>query len=395
MTNFYERYIAQLQKRYPETARILNLKERVSPTLICPYKIELPRSMADQAARIVRAFFKLRSIRERDRELSERHPRVVDPGNTSVLMSYDFHVDESSNLRLIEINTNASASLLSDLLYDVHSLKNPFCEKFEEDIISCFKREAELALPDREVRFAVITDENPQEQRMFVEFLMYEELFRRSGWAVSIADTREFSFTDEFGLRLGDKTVDLVYNRHTDFYFEAEASRALHSAMMARVACITPHPHEYRLLADKERLLELSKDGAIDALPLSEEERDVLRCTLIRTVDVRDFPSADELWKERKHWFFKTKQSFGGKKAYRGANMSRGAFERVVSGPYLAQEYVPASTIRPTGSDQEFKYDLRFFVYNDRIQLACARLYQGQLTNAQTPGGGLAAIEWV
>lgn len=395
MTNFFERYTAQFQNRYPDTARALDLKERVSPTLICPHKVQLPHSLADQATQIVRAFFRLRSIPERDRDLSARHPQVADPGNTSVLMSYDFHVDENSNLRLIEINTNASASLLSDLLYDAHNLKNPFCEKFEDEILSCFKREAELALPGQEIRVAVITDENPQEQRMFVEFLMYQELFRRIGWDTSIADTRELSFSNEHGLRLGDKKVDLVYNRHTDFYFENVESRALHAAMAARAACITPHPHEYRLLADKERLLELSKAGAIEALPISEEDREAIGRALIRTVDVHDFASADELWKDRKRWFFKTKQSFGGKAAYRGASMSRGAFERVISGPYLAQEYVPAPTIRPPGSDQEFKYDLRFFVYNDRIQLACARLYQGQLTNSQTPGGGLAAIEWV
>lgn len=393
MTDFYERYLERLQNRFPATARTLDLKERVSPTLICPYKIQLPRSLADQAARIVRAFFALRSNSARDRELSDRDPRVIDPGNTSVLMSYDFHVDANSNLRLIEINTNASASLVTDLLYDVHNLKNPFCEKFEDEILACFKREAELALPGSEVNFAVIADENPLEQRLFVEFVMYQELFTRIGWETAIADTKEFSFTDE--LQLGGKKVDLVYNRHTDFYFESEENRALRAAMLARAACLTPHPHEYRLLADKERLLELSRPGALERAPLNDEDREAIRRTLIRTVDVKDFASADELWKERKNWFFKTKQSFGGKAAYRGASLARGVFERIVSGQYLAQEYVPAPLIRPSGSEQEFKYDLRFFVYNDRIQIACARLYQGQLTNSQTPGGGIAAIEWV
>ncbi len=395
MANFYERYLRRIQDRFPATARALNLKERVSPTLICPYKVQLSKNLADQAARIVRAFFALRSNPERDRDLSERPPRVIDPGHTSVLMSYDFHVDENANLRLIEINTNASASLITDLLYDVHQLENPFCEDFENEIMSCFKHEAALALSGREVTFAAIADEKPEEQRQFTEFVMYRELFSRQGWETAIVDTKEFSFSEEGGLLLGDKKVDLVYNRNTDFYFENADNQALRSAMLARAACITPHPHEYRLLADKERLLELSRGGALERAFLSEEDREAIRRTLIRTVDVREFASADELWQDRKKWFFKTKQSFGGKAAYRGATMSRGVFERVVNGPYLAQEYVPAPSIRPEGADQEFKYDLRFFVYNDRIQIACARLYQGQLTNAQTPGGGIAAIEWV
>jgi hypothetical protein len=72
-------------------------------------------------------------------------------------------------------------------------------------------------------------------------------------------------------------------------------------------------------------------------------------------------------------------------------------FAQILAGDYLAQEYVPPSTLtipveeKPT----EFKYDLRFYAYQDRIQLACARLYQGQMTNSHTPGGGIAAIEWV
>src|SRR5690606_35694982 len=129
---------------------------------------------------------------------------------------------------------------------------------------------------------------------------------------------------------------------------------------------------------------ELSKPGALDRLALADEHREAIGRALIRTVDVQDFASADDLWAERKRWFFKTKQSFGGKAAYRGASISKSAFELVTTGPYLAQEYVPAPHCRPDGADQDFKYDLRFYVYRDRVQQICARLYRGQLTNVQT-----------
>lgn len=394
--DFFARYLKQLEAHYPETARTVDLKARISPLLFCPHKLQLPQSVAKEAQEIVRAFFALRSLTKRDQELSARSPEVIDPGNTSVLMSYDFHIDDAGRLRLIEINTNASAGLLADLLYEVQSLKNPFSESFHNEIVRCFAHEAELALPGRKIQRALVVDENPIEQRQFTEFVMYSELFRHAGWRTDIVDPSELVFSDEDSeLRYQNERIDLVYNRHTDFYFETPANTALRKAMMARSTCISPHPHEYRLLADKERLLELSKPGAIDSLPLSEGERAVIHSALIRTVDVHEFSSADDLWKERKRWFFKTKQSHGGKAAYRGSSMSRGTFENIMNGPYLAQEYIPAPTIKPEGTEEEFKYDLRFFVYRDRIQLACARLYQGQMTNAQTPGGGLTAIEWV
>ena len=81
--------------------------------------------------------------------------------------------------------------------------------------------------------------------------------------------------------------------------------------------------------------------------------------------------------------------------------MSRGTFQKILAGDYLVQDFVPPLITQvevhsPLGAElQEFKFDLRFYVYRDRIQLSCARLYQGQMTNSQTPGGGVAVIDWV
>jgi len=47
---------------------------------------------------------------------------------------------------------------------------------------------------------------------------------------------------------------------------------------------------------------------------------------------------------------------------------------------------------RGQAAGRPMKVDLRVFVYNGAIQFLSARLYQGQTTNFQTPGGGLAAV---
>jgi hypothetical protein len=44
---------------------------------------------------------------------------------------------------------------------------------------------------------------------------------------------------------------------------------------------------------------------------------------------------------------------------------------------------------------QSLKYDVRCYVYDGRIQLVAARLYQGQTTNFRTPGGGFALVRVV
>lgn len=398
---FFDRFIAKVEQLYPQTARGFDFRQHLSPLLVCPEVVTLPTKLKTEAEAIVRAFFALRGLKDRRRELENLTPELPDPGNASVLMSYDFHVDESGRLRLIEINTNASMSLMLDVLHAVQGVANPFSLDFRREIIDCFKSEYEAAGIERPLRTVAIIDENPTEQRLYAEFRCYQELFSREGFEATIHDTRELWSPNDSNVCRPDGTViDLVYNRDTDFYFETAAAKALKAAMLARSTCITPHPHEYRLLADKERLIELGREGALESLPLADGQRRAISDTLIRTASVADYADPDELWAQRKKLFFKPMRSFGGKAAYRGGSISRRVFDEILGGRYLAQEFVAASTlplkgVGGGGGTEEFKYDLRFFVYKDRIQAACARLYQGQMTNSQTPGGGIAVIDWV
>ena len=43
-------------------------------------------------------------------------------------------------------------------------------------------------------------------------------------------------------------------------------------------------------------------------------------------------------------------------------------------------------------ASKDLKLDLRNYVYQGRVQLVAARLYQGQTTNFRTPGGGFAPV---
>lgn len=410
-TSFYKSFLKQAAIDYPQTTAEPKLatsaipgspttqsfifRERLSSNLISPYVTDLPTSLRTQAEDIVKAFFELRQSKLWQTRQNEKSPFVPDPGNTSVLMSYDFHVDPTGQLRLIEINTNASLSLVIDMSHRIQNLKNAFEPnlEFRTDLLNCFEQEfREACGPDRELKTIAIVDEHPETQRLFAEFKLFQELFETRGWKAEFFDPSELKF--ENGKLVGrGLEIDLVYNRDTDFYFTQPRNEALRLAMEAKAVCLSPHPHEYRLLADKERLLELSDETILQSLDLSSSAKAVIQKALIRTVDLHSM-DPELLWKERKKYFFKPKNSHGGKAVYRGSSMSKTTYQHILGRDYLVQEMVPPALLKFKNEPEEFKSDLRFYVYRDRVQLACVRLYRGQMTNAQTPGGGVSVINW-
>lgn len=389
----HEDFLSRLTLEYPHTAGAHDIKRYIVPTLIAPQVIRFPRTWLRTAEKIVSIFHS--GVRESEytrNVISRLSPEVRKCSTSSVLMSYDFHVDFSKDptgqLKLIEINTNASMSLLLDVLNcELHvgrCLKEDFLDDFEASIGG--------SLQGKRV---VIVDEKPETQKLFIEFLMYKELFEKRGAICRIVDRSELVF-ESGELRLREMPqfgpIDLVYNRLTDFYFEAPESLALRLACEQDKIAITPHPFDYRALADKTRMVEWSEPGEFEKHGLNSADIEILRSCLIRTRDIQSM-DPEELWKERKNLIFKPKTSHAGKGVYRGSSISRGAFQGVLDSGGLAQDFVPAPTLNI--GEAEFKYDLRFFAFRDRIHVACARLYQGQMTNATTPGGGVAAISWV
>lgn len=432
----HDEFLARLATEYPITAKENDVRALVIPSLISPTALSLPKRWKDEAERLVSIFYnEIRENHDRSEALRLEEPVLPKTKHASVLMSYDFHVDFSKDpagqLRLIEINTNASMSLLIDLMNGERGLE-PLEDTTDSKSLRCFGRRAhELLMDDfaeelitardlprsqisqvlRATKVAIV-DDDPEKQKLYIEFLLYQELFEKRGAQCEIVDRRDLEIREgklwaKKAVRTGTSAtqapkpvtrpgdfgpIDLVYNRTTDFYFEEASSRALRDAMMSSATVITPSPYDYRMLADKNRLVEWSHDGALEKIyGMSAEHADEIRRALLRTREVKSI-DVDALWKERKSLMFKPRNAYGGKGVYRGSSISRGAFEGVIASDSLAQDFVPAPTTKIDGV--EFKYDLRFFAYRDYVHVACARLYQGQMTNATTPGGGVTSIIW-
>ena len=92
--------------------------------------------------------------------------------------------------------------------------------------------------------------------------------------------------------------------------------------------------------------------------------------------------------------FFKPAGGYGSRAVYRGSKLTKRVWEEIARGGYVAQEFaVPGERmIELDGSPQARKTDVRLYVYDGRILLVAARLYQGQATNFRTPGGGFAPV---
>ena len=64
----------------------------------------------------------------------------------------------------------------------------------------------------------------------------------------------------------GDLRIDLVYNRLTDFGFEAPNLKPLRAAYLSKTVVITPHPWAHAIYTDKRNLSILTEDTALKAM---------------------------------------------------------------------------------------------------------------------------------
>lgn len=359
----------------------------VSPELISDFTLDLPRSILEQAQGAVAAFFAWREHPDSRAHFAAEAARrgLKEPGNYAICMSYDFHRAADDTLKLIEINTNAAFQGLAWPLYESRGLPWPVPGYTPNDLRRAIEEELNLARPSTAAGPWVVLDENPQEQKLRIEFDYFLSLFRKWGHEARLADLNEVTGKDRF-----------VYNRYTDFYFEDAKSAPLRALYNDGQVCFSPHPCEYLALADKERLRELTENSKIyhDRLPAPAAAA-IARCLL--SGEILTTANAEDLWARRKQLFFKPLRAYGGKQTYRGSSISRKAFEGLIDQEILAQEYCPAPEIEcptPEGP-QSFKYDLRFYAYKGRVQGAIARLYQGQLTNMRTPYGGFTCVRFV
>ncbi len=376
-------FITQLQASF-QGLRTHNLEDLVSENLISPFTVPLPRKILTQAQDIIAAAFYLREQPEYLQHYAAliNENKIKDPGNKAMAMSYDFHVNEDGDLKLIEINTNASFLLLGYEMYQMREVALPVLDFSHTSIRNMVLQELQLqGKPVAQPHIAII-DEDPSAQRLYIEFLAYQELFTSLGWSSKILDYRE---------PLHD--VDFIYNRHTDFMLTG--SENLRRLFLDRSVCISPNPFEYLMLADKQRLADWSRPGFFEEMNLSLPQIQILRRMLPICLELNSH-NIDEVWEMRKKLFFKPKRAFGAKLSYRGASVSRKHFTEFLDQDMIAQEYIPAPELifeTPEGP-QKFKYDLRCYAYQGELQLVVARIYQGQVTNLRTPHGGFACVDF-
>lgn len=377
MSTHLEEIKKSLQSQYKnlQPERLNDLHE----TLISPFVLPLKKHILEQAQNIVRDLHTL-SLNKTYKQavLSDKKWRHVQH-TPSVLSSLDVHIDADDQLRIIEVNTNASLYLLSEQLYRHHQLKAfiDAKQKLKESFRHAFNNQEGLL---------VIADENLVQQGLQIDFYLFKNFFEQElGVSCEVVDVEDLELMGD-QITYKQKTVDMVYNRYCDFYFDNHA--ALRTAYEKQKTLISPNPLGYALLADKNRMKRwtptyLDQLGDFPhlkkaALPIFEAQ------------------SMEDLWSKRKKYFLKPANSFGSKAVYNGKSMTKKTFTEAVNGNYLVQESVPAPKVSfdLNGDVESFKYDLRFYFYEGDIQLAVARLYQGQLTNMKTQNGGLAPIDF-
>ena len=368
---------------YQEFKQFLSLKFQNAPSisknLISPHLMKLPKSLESQFKKCLFSFKQLgESEAYQNFVLKTKPPPFL---LFSPLMGFDFHITPDKEAKLIEVNTNPAFITGSALLVDFWKERQGTLDLSGEGVKEKFLKSVEEGFPSPEaIRNVVILDESPQKQNFFFEFQCLKEWFsKRGNFKVFLFDPKEF-------LAFKEK-VDLVYNRLTDFFLLQYPE--ILKGWKEKKFLLFPGPFLYSLFSDKTRLVDWWKKDLIKDFGLSESESQSIRSVLVESFLLKEREEED-VWKERKKYFFKPLHSFGGKAAYRGRSISKKKFQDILGQEMLVQEDIP-----PSLSEEGMKYDVRCYALRGEFQMAVARLYKGQVTNFQSLNGGFASIEWV
>jgi hypothetical protein len=349
-----------------------------------PHELTLPQSLFDKAQAFISLFEELTHnsefISSYYNNLSDYEKSILalDKSDGSLLTSYDFHFSlEKQSLSLIEVNSNASG-------YGILLLQNMFRKK--ADILNSIKNLKNSFVSEnflQEPKKVAIIDEHIYEQKMFFEFLVYQYFMKKWGWSSEIL---EFSQVNE------NSDYDFIYNRYCDFKLNSTASAKLQKIYIDNKINLSPHPREYILKVDKQRYIDCN--NFLRNHP--ESKFSMLKSNLLKTIELNSTITLDELWKDRKLYFFKLKNSFGGKSVYNGKSISKKVLLRILQEDGIAQEIAPPQTFNfdVDGNYETFKSDLRFYTYKGKILFEGIRLYQGQVTSFGAQGGGLCPVSF-
>jgi len=376
---------------------------KTHPNLLAESPVFLSRDQVDQMKKIIGSIQNVAALKTYQDLVLGWAPEISRRchGLRGVFFGYDFHLTNDGP-KLIEINTNAGGALL---ILHVASAQQACCravEKFvvgslnlstlEQELIAMFRKELHLQFPGRELRRVAIVDENPSEQFLNAEIILFERMFEHHGVDAIVTDPNKLTLRHG-ELHANGRSIDLVYNRLTDFYFQSSACAVLNQAYRDEAAAFTPSPYAHALYGNKRNLTVFSDPDLLGRLGLDTKAVETLSGGVPKSVVVSERNTAS-LWADRRGLFFKPVWGFGSKGAYRGSKLTRRTWQSIVDADYVAQELVPPSErlLIVDGDQRALKLDVRCYVYDGEVQLLGARMYRGQTTNFRTDGGGLAAV---
>jgi len=374
------------------------------PHLYAHAPVFLPKSDAGAMQAIVTALEAAAGLSGYQAAVMSWAPEIasIDFGPRGAFMGYDFHLGDDGP-KLIEINTNAGGAFFNAFLAGAQiaccaeverALAREALAAFEPSIIAMFEAEWRTQRRNEQLRTIAIADDAPEQQYLYPEFILAKALLERHGYEALIVDARDLRYESGV-LQAAGGGIDLVYNRLVDFALEESEHAALRTAYLDGAVVLTPNPRNHALHADKRNLTLLSDQAALRDWGLAGEQLRALG-GLPRSQRVTE-ANAAELWSERKRYFFKPASGHGGKAVYRGDKLTKTAWETILSGDYIAQEFAPPSerTIVLGTERVQRKLDVRLYTYAGEMLLAVSRLYQGQTTNFRTPGGGFAPVFFI
>ena len=363
----------------------------------------VPKTEIEAMERIVRAIESAAELPLYQEQVLSWAPEIAafDPGPIGALMGYDFHLG-SDGPQLIEVNTNAGGAFLNVLLAraqkrccnpsEQSAATNQMLDRFEEAVFDMFKqewqRQSAVAMPNR----IAIVDNDPESQFMFLEFELACQLLQAKGIDTVILDPSELNYADGV-LTAHSKPIDMIYNRLVDFAFENPNHAVLKSAYLEGAVVVTPNPHAHAIFANKHNLTLLSDTQTLQSWGLGDDDAEYLKKSVPTTRMVTKEDAA-ELWRTRRQLFFKPVAGHGSKGVYRGSKITRRVFETILDESYIAQTFIPATerSIKIDDVVTTRKVDIRLYTYGGKLLLPAARVYQGQVTNFRTPGGGFAPV---
>ncbi|MCK5826030.1 MAG: hypothetical protein KAG93_03280 [Desulfuromusa sp.] len=358
--------------------------------------VHLPYHDLRQMLRLVRLLFRLnQSADYRDRVFPDL-PAVAqfDPGHAALMMGYDFHLT-ANGPRLIEVNTNAGGGYIAWLSEQLAGRvsANYLSDRFPQRLLDSYLQEwDDFSGGVRPLERVAIVDEDLQNQPLLSEMVGCCDWLCQHGIDAHTVIVEQLQVEDD-GVYYNGEKVDLIYNRHCDFYLETAPMKKLKEAYLSGLVCLSPNPFAYGLLADKRRMVLWSDAETLAALPLSISEQQLLLAMVPPSVLLAE-QNRDDIWSRRKKLIFKPVTRFGGRGVLMGKGITKKRFADLDPETTLVQKVV-APSVETSPEGEKFKVDLRLFVYRDHLLGVGARLYQGQVTNLKTVGGGFAPVKIV